>query len=61
MAYKGAILGTCKQGAEMLESESIQELFTLRRLGWGTKRIAKELGVSPGPPHVPIIEMKHAM
>lgn len=30
----------------MLESEAVGQLFALRRLGWGTKRIAEELGIA---------------
>jgi transposase len=30
----------------MLESEAVREMFTLRRLGWGAKRIARELGIA---------------
>ena len=46
MVHKGGILGPSNQGAEMLESEAIRGLFTLRRLGWGIKRIARELGIA---------------
>lgn len=46
MANKHEILGSRYQGAEMLESEAVREIFTLRRLGWGTKRIARELGLA---------------
>lgn len=46
MVHKGGILGPSIQGAEMLESEAIRGLFTLRRLGWGIKRITRELGIA---------------
>jgi transposase len=46
MVQKHEILGSRYQGAEMLESEAVREIFTLRRLGWGTKRIARELGLA---------------
>jgi len=46
MANKHEILGSRYQGAEMLGSEAVREIFTLRRLGWGTKRIARELGLA---------------
>jgi len=42
MANKREILGSRYLGAEMLESEAVREIFTLRRLGWGIKRIARE-------------------
>ena len=46
MANKHEILGSRHKGAEMLGSEAVREIFTLRRLGWGTKTIAKELGLA---------------
>ena len=46
MANKREILGSKHLGAEMLESEAVREIFTLRRLGWGIKRIARELGLA---------------
>jgi len=46
MGLKHEILGSRNQGAEMLGSEAVREIFTLRRLGWGTKRIARELGLA---------------
>ena len=46
MVHKGGILGPNNQGAEMLDSEAIRGLFTFRRLGWGIKRIARELCLS---------------
>jgi len=46
MGHKGEILGFRNQGAEMLGAEAVREIFTLRRLGWGTKRIARELGLA---------------
>lgn len=46
MANKHEILGSRNQGAEMLGSEAVREIFTLRRLGWGTKTIARELGLA---------------
>ena len=30
----------------MLESETVGQLFALRRLGWGTKQIAREMGIA---------------
>lgn len=32
----------------MVDPEVVRQMNQLRRLGWGTKRIAKELGVAPG-------------
>jgi transposase-like protein len=46
MANKPGILGSIQHGAEMLESEAVREMFTLQRLGWGAKRIARELGIA---------------
>jgi transposase len=46
MAQKYEILGFRNQGAEMLGSDAVREIFTLRRLGWGAKTIAKELGLA---------------
>jgi len=46
MVQNREILGPRNLGAEMLESEAVQALFTLRRLGWGMRSIARELGVS---------------
>jgi len=46
MANNHEILGSRYQGAEMLGSDGVREIFTLRRLGWGTKRIARELGLA---------------
>ena len=46
MGQNHEILGSRKQGAEMLGSDGVREIFTLRRLGWGIKRIARELGLS---------------
>lgn len=46
MGQNHEILGSRKQGAEMLGSDGVREIFTLRRLGWGIKRIARELGLA---------------
>lgn len=46
MGHKEGILGSRYQGAEMLGSDAVREIFTLHRLGWGTKRIARELGLA---------------
>lgn len=39
-------LGFRNGEAEMLGSEAAGQLFALRRLGWGTKRIAREMGIA---------------
>jgi hypothetical protein len=34
----------------MLEPEEVSAMLRLNELGWGTKRIARELGKYPAPP-----------
>ena len=46
MENKCGKLGFGKLEAEMLESEAVGQLFALRRLGWGTKQIAREMGIA---------------
>lgn len=46
MANKPGILDSISHGVEMLEAEAVREMFTLHRLGWGAKRIARELGIA---------------
>lgn len=46
MGNNRGMLGFRNLEAEMIGSEAAGQLFALRRLGWGTKRIAEELGIS---------------
>ena len=46
MGNKREKLGFRQLGVEMVESEAVGQLFALRRLGWGTSRIADELGIA---------------
>ena len=46
MGNKRGKLGFRQLGVEMVESEAVGQLFALRRLGWGTSRIADELGIA---------------
>lgn len=46
MVHNGGILGPSHQGAEMLESEAVRTMFALKRLGWGAKAIAQEMGIA---------------
>jgi hypothetical protein len=39
-------LGFRNGEAEVLGSEAVGQLFALSRLGWGTKRIAREMGIA---------------
>ena len=46
MGKKRGKLGFRQLEVEMVGSETVGQLFALRRLGWGTRRIAEELGIS---------------
>lgn len=46
MVKKRGMLGLWETEAEVLGSEGVGQLFALRKLKWGTRRIAEALGVS---------------